>query len=142
MDERELAELISRELDKDDRKPRDKDGGRDGRPGGSRPTEGFEVDAVALDKYARDTAALAGELRKAARAQVGSIRGIADDSFGRIGRDSGFATALTGFATALRAQVDGVADNAAELGRATGRTADAYQHEDDGIAADFTRLLG
>ena len=132
MDGRELAELISRELEKDDK----------GAKPGKGAAQGFEVDAAALDRYARETAALAAELRKAARAEVGSIKGIADDSFGKIGRDSGFAAALTGFADALRTQVDGVADNAAELGRATGRTADAYQREDDGIAADFSRLLG
>ena len=80
--------------------------------------------------------------RNAARPEVGSRRGLAAGTLRKIRRDAGFAAALTGFADALRTQVDGVADNAAELGRATGRTADAYQREDDGIAADFSRLLG
>ncbi|WP_156758325.1 type VII secretion target [Actinokineospora pegani] len=128
MDQKELAGLIEREL---------------GRGGGERadakPVESFAVDAAALDEYARETAALAEELRTAAKAEVGSITG---SGFGRVGEDSGFAEALAGFAGALRAQVTGVADHAAGLGRATRRTADAYQREDVGIAGDFSKLLG
>jgi hypothetical protein len=147
MDEKELARLIARELggdkatkrapDTDRDKGRDK--GRDGDRAGRGKPAGFSVDAAALDKYAKETAALADELRTAARAKVGSITG---EGFGRIGRDSGFARALVGYADALRKQVAGVADHTADLGKATRKTAEAYQGEDVGIAGDFSKLLG
>ncbi|OLR95152.1 type VII secretion target [Actinokineospora bangkokensis] len=143
MDEKDLVDLISDALGEGGgrgrgeggRKP-DRGGDKGGRGGGP---EGFQVDTAALDAYAKQTAKLAEELRESAKKGLGGITG---EGFGRIGRDSGFAEALAGFAKALGTQVSGVAGNAAELGRATRRTADAYQEQDGGIAIDLSKLLG
>ncbi|MGQ0838627.1 type VII secretion target [Actinokineospora sp.] len=135
MDEQELVDLIKRELS--GRGPRPAPAPT---PAPARP-ESFSVDTAALRRYARDTDALAEELRRIRRKGIAAVAGIADDSFGRIGKDSGFAAALTRFADALGHQVTGVAGNADKLGRVIARTEAAYRREDNDVAADFKKLM-
>ncbi|MDQ3405758.1 MAG: type VII secretion target [Actinomycetota bacterium] len=122
MDEQELITSIGREL------------GRSG--------TGFGVDTDALRHYARETGAMADDLRRIDRKRLGAVDGIAEDGFGRIGKESGFAAALNSFTKALEHQVGAVADNADKLSRAVSRTAGAYRREDNEIAADLMKILG
>lgn len=117
MDEQELITSIGREL------------GRSG--------TGFGVDTDALRHYARETGAMADDLRRIDRKRLGAV-----DGFGRIGKESGFAAALNSFTKALEHQVGAVADNADKLSRAVSRTAGAYRREDNEIAADLMKILG
>jgi hypothetical protein len=68
------------------------------------------------------------------------VRSIADDSFGRIGKESGFADALDSFGAALQRQVKGVGANADRLATATSRAARAYRDRDDEIAGHLGRI--
>jgi hypothetical protein len=103
--------------------------------------DGFTVDPDALTDYARRTRAAAGEL---AALRAGELRGVAaltDESFGRIGRETGFAAALDRFADALRHQLDGVGREAETLADSVTRTATHYQEQESDIAHDLLQLL-
>jgi len=113
-------------------------GDKSGSSGGS-GSGGFSVDTPALVRYANRTKDMADELERLARGRIGSVREIAEDSFGKIGKESGFAAALNRFAGALGHQVKGVATNADKLGRKAARTAGEYRETDSGIADDLDR---
>lgn len=106
---------------------------------GSSGSGGFGVDTPALIRYANRTKDMAEELERLAKGKVGSVRDIAEDSFGKIGKESGFAAALNRFAGALGHQVKGVATNADKLGRKVARTAGEYRETDSRIADDLDR---
>jgi hypothetical protein len=113
------------------------------KPGGG-PTAGsgvFTIATTELTGYVTATGHLSQDLHKLAEQQVGSIMTIAEDSFGRIGKETGFAAALTHYADALRTQVSGVADIADKLGDAVNKTARVYQHQDQDLAQDILDLL-
>lgn len=95
---------------------------------------GFTVDTGMLDAFARRTRTVADELTSVAGTHVRDVREIADDSFGRIGKESGFAAALDRFGAALQRQVKGVGSNADALAASTARTSNAYRHQDDELA--------
>ncbi|WP_447003197.1 type VII secretion target [Saccharothrix isguenensis] len=111
-------------------------GGRGGGSGGggSRGGGGFSVDVGVLRDYARRTRDTADDLTALGRRHVREVREIAEDSFGRIGRQSGFADALDDFGAALRKQVKGVARNSDTLATSAARSARAYQEQDDDTA--------
>ncbi|GLZ39195.1 type VII secretion target [Actinokineospora sp. NBRC 105648] len=135
MDERELVDLISARLGTKPDEGRSQSGGRSE---GRNPSDrSFGVDVEALTGYAREVEGMADELRTVGRNGVASVTG---EGFGWVGRDSGFAKALKGFADSLTRQIVGTADNADRLGRAVGRTADAYRREDAEIAADLGKV--
>ncbi|MFD1151198.1 type VII secretion target [Saccharothrix hoggarensis] len=114
-------------------------GSRGGGPrGGGSGGGGFSVDVGVLRDYARRTRNTADELTALGRRHVREVREIADDSFGRIGRQSGFADALDNFGAALRKQVKAVAHNTDALATSAGRSARAYRDQDD----DTARSLG
>ena len=105
------------------------------------PAPGFSVTTDELNAYVRTARRIAGELDDLAKRQVHSVRTIAQDSFGRVGRDSGFAAALDHFADALEKQVSGVASNAGKLSDAVAGTARVYQHQDEDLAQQILNLL-
>ncbi|MGW4115426.1 type VII secretion target [Actinosynnema sp. NPDC004786] len=110
--------------------------GGGGSGGGSRGG-GFSVDVDVLRDYARRTRNSADDLTALGRRHVREVREIADDSFGRIGRQSGFADALDNFGAALRRQVKAVAHNTEALATSAGRSARAYKEQDDDVAGSF-----
>ncbi|XVV01507.1 type VII secretion target [Actinosynnema sp. CA-248983] len=103
-------------------------GGRGGSGGG------FSVDLDVLREFTRRTRRTADDLTAVGRRHVREVREIADDSFGRIGRQSGFADALDGFASALRKQVKAVAHNTDRLADSAARAARSYRDQDDDTA--------
>jgi hypothetical protein len=107
------------------------------RGGGSRGGGGFSVDLGVLRDYARRTRNSADDLTALGRRHVREVREIADDSFGRIGKQSGFADALDNFGAALRKQVKAVAHNTDALATSAGRSARAYQEQEDDIAGSL-----
>ncbi|MEU7481711.1 transglycosylase SLT domain-containing protein [Lentzea sp. NPDC042327] len=109
---------------------------RGGRGGGG---GGFAVDPEALDRYVRQGRGIADDIAAIGTRHVRQVGKIADDSFGRIGKETGFASALEAFGAALHRQVDGVGRNADRLARSTGRMAGAYRAQDDAIADDLKR---
>ena len=94
-----------------------KEGGKHG--GG----DGFRVDPDALTGYAK------------------GARTIADDSFGRIGKETGFADALNSFGASLQRQVRGAGQNADTLAGSVSKTARHYRDQDADIADDLLQLL-
>jgi hypothetical protein len=95
------------------------------------------VDTALLDGYARTTKRVADELAACGTRHLRPIREIADDSFGKIGKETGFAAALDHVAAALQRQVRGIGSNAGRLATSTARAARAYRDQDDDIAANF-----
>ncbi|WP_033440786.1 type VII secretion target [Saccharothrix sp. NRRL B-16314] len=106
--------------------------------GGSRGGGGFSVDVGVLRDYARRTQGTADDLTALGRRHVREVREIAEDSFGRIGRQSGFAAALDDFGAALRKQVKGVARNTDALATSASRSARSYQEQDEDTARAVT----
>jgi hypothetical protein len=115
---------------------------RGGQHEGGTPQGGFAVDTTVLDGYVRGTRRVADDLLAVGTRQVRPIREIADDSFGKIGKETGFAAALDHFAAALQRQVKGVGSNADRLATSAARTARAYRDQDDDIAAILRGTMG
>ena len=105
--------------------------------GGSGGGGGFSVEVGVLRDYARRTRNSADDLTALGRRHVREVREIADDSFGRIGKQSGFAEALDNFGAALRKQVKAVAHNTDALATSAGRSARAYTDQEDDIAGSL-----
>lgn len=108
---------------------------------GGVPAGGFAVDTTLLTDYVRRTRAVADGLTSVNTRQVHRVRSIADDSFGKIGRETGFAAALDDFGVALRRQVKGVGANADKLAASTAKTTRAYNRQDEEIAGNFNQQL-
>ena len=76
-----------------------------------------------------------------------TVQGIAKDSFGKVGKETGFSDALSDFAGVLGKQIKTTGSNADKLAEATTKAAKAYRaQEDDAIVeikgADITSVLG
>lgn len=108
---------------------------------GGKGSDGFVVDPDALSGYARTTRDIADDLRSLSRHQLDNVRGLADDSFGRIGKETGFATALDRFGAALQQQVRGVGAKADNLAGSASRTARDYSDEEQDIEQLLLGLL-
>lgn len=102
---------------------------------------GFSVATAELTGYVRDTRRLADELTKLATHQIRSVRAIDEASFGKIGKETGFAIALDHFAEALQRQVSGVAKNADAVSDTVAKTARDYRNDDRQIADELLDLL-
>ncbi|MCX2951578.1 type VII secretion target [Lentzea sp. NEAU-D7] len=113
--------------------------GTPSRPGGGRGRDGVAVDPAALDRYVKQGRDIADDLASIGTRHVRQVGEIAGSGFGRIGKETGFASALETFGAALHRQVNGVGRNADRLARSTGRMARAYRAQDDAIADDFKR---
>lgn len=112
--------------------------GGGGSRGGGSGGGGFSVDVGVLRDYARRTQDTADDLTALGRRHVREVREVAEDSFGRIGRQSGFAAALDDFGAALRKQVKGVARNTDALATSAARSARSYQEQDEDTARAVT----
>ncbi|MFC4858029.1 transglycosylase SLT domain-containing protein [Actinophytocola glycyrrhizae] len=114
---------------------------KDGKPGAGRGRDGFLVDPDALAGYARTTRDIADDLRGLSARQLRNVRGLAEDSFGGIGKETGFAAALDHFGAALQRQVRGVGDKADTLAASVSRTARDYRDEEQDIEQVLLGLL-
>ncbi|MFI7675636.1 transglycosylase SLT domain-containing protein [Actinophytocola sp. NPDC049390] len=114
----------------------------DREPARGRGRDGFAVDPDALSGYARATRHIADDLRDLSTHQLRNVRGLADDSFGRIGKESGFAAALDHFGAALQRQVKGVGARADTIAHSVSRTARDYREEEQDIQQVLLGLLG
>ncbi len=108
--------------------------------GGDGGADGFAVDTDLLTAYVRSTRKVADGLAAVGTNHLRRVRSIADDSFGLIGKESGFAAALDNFGAALQRQVKGVGGNADTLASSTAKAARAYRDRDDEIAAHLNRI--
>jgi len=113
-------------------------GGGDGKHGGG---DGFQVDPDALSGYVKSTRTISDELSALRTKELHKVRSIADDSFGRIGKETGFADALDSFGQSLQHQVRGVAKNAGTIAASVSKTAKHYRDQDQDIADDLLQLL-
>lgn len=115
---------------------------KDAKPHGARQgTDGFVVDPDALSGYARTTRDIADDLRALSAHQLKNVRGLADDSFGKIGKETGFAAALDHFGAALQRQVRGVGTSADKLAGSVAGSARDYRGEDHDIEQVLLGLL-
>lgn len=103
--------------------------------------DGFQVDPEALSGYVRTARSMADDLVSLSTRQLRGVRGLADDSFGRIGKESGFAAALDRFGESLQRQVKGIGSNADKLAKSVSGNARHYREQDSEIADDLMRLL-
>ncbi|WP_410673915.1 transglycosylase SLT domain-containing protein [Amycolatopsis sp. cmx-4-68] len=97
----------------------------------------LRVDDTVLHAYVRRTRHVADALG-GATGQLRDVRDIAEDSFGRIGKESGFADALAGFGLALQRQVKGVGTHADGLASAAQKAAKTYRDHETATAAALT----
>ncbi|MEC3976713.1 transglycosylase SLT domain-containing protein [Amycolatopsis sp. H20-H5] len=95
----------------------------------------LRVDSATLDRYVKRSRQVADALGEVAAKQVKGVRGLADDSFGRIGKESGFADALGDFGLALQKQVKGVGATADSLASAAARASKSYTEHEAAAAA-------
>jgi hypothetical protein len=102
---------------------------------------GYSIATEELTGYVRGTRDLAEDLHRLAKRKVNSVQTIAEDSFGRIGKETGFAAALHRFAGALEHQIHGVATNADKISDGVARTGRNYRRQDEEIAEDLLNLL-
>ncbi len=124
-------------------KPGKRQDGKGGKGGGGTGggRDGFMVDPDALSGYARTARHLADDLTDLAGRQLKGVRGLADDSFGKIGKETGFAEALDHFGAALQRQVRGVGRNADALAGRVSRTAHDYRDQEQDIATELLGLI-
>jgi hypothetical protein len=118
-------------------------GAKTGHKGGG----GFKADPAQFTAYTRGADRIAGELREISSRTVHSVTGIAKNSFGQVGRETGFADALGDFSRSLEKQVKTTAKNAQDLGELTAKAAKTYHGQEDTAArnlraADITSVLG
>ncbi len=100
----------------------------------------IRVDKQTLDGFVRRTRRVGDALTSASGNQVKDVRSIADDSFGKIGKESGFADALGDFGAALQSQVKAVGTSADRLADAAAKAGKAYHDRDSSAAARLDRL--
>ncbi|MEV6906098.1 transglycosylase SLT domain-containing protein [Amycolatopsis sp. NPDC051071] len=115
------------------------------RPDGSDAPAGgglgrIRVDGEILNGFVRRTRRVGDALTAASGNQVKDVRSIADDSFGRIGKESGFADALGDFGAALQSQVKAVGVSADRLANAAAKAQKAYHDRDSSAAVSLHRL--
>jgi len=125
-----------RAMDKKDKKDKKPQG-----QGNNSGPDGFLVDPDALSGYARTTRHIADDLRTLSSHQLKNVRGLAEDSFGKIGKETGFAAALDHFGAALQRQVKGVGTKADTLAGSVSKTARDYRDEEQDIEQVLLGLL-
>ncbi|WIV55534.1 transglycosylase SLT domain-containing protein [Amycolatopsis nalaikhensis] len=94
----------------------------------------LRVDDAVLHAYVRRTRHVADALGGVIE-PLRDVREIGHESFGRIGKESGFADALAGFGLALQRQVKGVGKHADGLADAARKAAKTYHDHETATAA-------
>jgi len=108
---------------------------------------GHRVEPEQFQAYTRAADHVAAELRSVGSRTVGSVTSIAHDSFGEVGKETGFSAALGDFSRSLEKQVNATGRNAQELGSDVSKAGLAYRStDDDAVAelksADISNVLG
>jgi hypothetical protein len=135
---RAFREHDNKNDDKNDNKNKDNTKRPDGKHGGG---DGFRVDPDALSGYAKSARTIADELAALRTKELHKVRSIADDSFGRIGKETGFADALDRYGESLQRQVRGAHRNADTLAASVAKTARHYHQQEADIADDLLQLV-
>ncbi|MDA3645651.1 transglycosylase SLT domain-containing protein [Saccharopolyspora indica] len=117
-------------------------GGQGGGTGGQGSGGGFSANPEALRKYAERAEGIADALEGIGKRTVHSVTGIAKDSFGKVGAETGFSDALGGFSKGLEKQVRTTGSNARKLGEGATDAAKTYQEIDERSAAELKRIMG
>ncbi|MBB5068709.1 hypothetical protein BJ969_001797 [Saccharopolyspora gloriosae] len=119
------------------------DTGPSGPPGGSteQPSgppadsggqdNGFTVETDLLTDYAKAVEGIAEELGNIGKRALDSVTGLAPNSFGEVGEETGFAGALADLSKSLDKQVAAVGESARSLGQAAADAAKTYLDADD-----------
>jgi hypothetical protein len=103
--------------------------------------DGYQVDPEALAGYVRTARDAADDLAALSRRELGGVQGLAGDSFGKIGAETGFAEALDKFGSALRLQVKAVGDRAGHLSDAVADTVRDYREQERDKVSEILGLL-
>lgn len=103
--------------------------------------DGFQVDPDALAGYVRTAKHVADDLGGLSTRELHGVRDLADDSFGKLGAETGFAKALDSFGGALRHQVAAVGTRADNLSRAVADTAGDYRDQERDSVSEILKLL-
>lgn len=109
--------------------------------------DGFSAGPAEFSGYAGKAGDVADELTKIASRTVEKVSGIAEDSFGQVGVETGFADALRDFGRSLEKQVKTTATGARDLAELTRKAGHSYQARDDSakhevLGADIAGVLG
>ncbi|TDP96589.1 transglycosylase-like protein with SLT domain [Labedaea rhizosphaerae] len=124
------------------KKPHDRltTGGKqpDGHSGGKGD---YSVDTSMLGSYAGGSKQIAESLVSTDGKQLASIHGIAEHSFGRIGKESGFADALQSFGTSMHHQVDGISKNVTNLAHSVTKISKSYDDDDQQLAQQLLHMI-
>lgn len=120
------------------RKPAKPHRGKDG---------GFKADLEQFLAYERTTEHVANELVSVGRKTVHRVTGIAKDSFGKVGQETGFSDALGDFSRSLESQVRVTGAHARTLSASVFRARQAYAGADSDASAairehDIKGILG
>ncbi|WP_158882641.1 transglycosylase SLT domain-containing protein [Amycolatopsis anabasis] len=102
---------------------------------------GFAVDTDALTAYTKQARRIGDELAAVGNRNLRAVHGIAADSFGKVGKETGFAKALGDFSTSLQRQVKGVGTNADRLGDQAAKAAKVFRDQEDDIARGIGKIF-
>ncbi|WP_328795999.1 type VII secretion target [Halosaccharopolyspora lacisalsi] len=108
---------------------------------GPGPGDGFDVDTDYFFDYAERAAEVSDELNTVSDRTVHEVSGIAADTFGDIGGETGFTDALTSFGKSLEKQIKATGSQSGKLGDAVAKAAKTYQESDEQAADEFRKIL-
>jgi len=101
----------------------------------------YSVDTSMLGSYAGGSKQIAEALTATDGKQLASIHGIAEHSFGKIGKESGFADALQSFGTSMHHQVDGISTNVSNLAQSVAKISKSYDDDDKQLAQQLLHMI-
>lgn len=103
--------------------------------------DGYQVDPDALAGYVRTTRHVADDLGGLSERALGGVLNLADDSFGKLGAETGFAKALDEFGGTLRHQVRAVGTRAGHLATGLADTVRDYEEQERDKVSEILGLL-
>lgn len=100
--------------------------------------DGFSADPAEFRRYTNKVDHIAAELRSVGSRTEHEVTSIAHDTFGQVGKETGFSAALSDFANSLGKQINAVSKNAQNLGSEVEKAAQAYRASDEEAAVSIT----
>jgi lysozyme-like protein len=101
----------------------------------------YSVDTSMLGSYSGGSKHIAESLTGTDGKQLATIHGIAEHSFGKIGKESGFADALQSFGTAMHHQVNGISTNVTNLAKSVHKISKSYDDDDQQLAQQLLHMI-